>query len=159
MTMKTTAAGWLLLALAGCAQDAPERANNEAQLAQAPYEPASLAIQCGTLIDGLGDEMRENVTVVIRNGRIAAVNAGFSNPADLPSLDLSGYTCLPGLIEMHDHMTESSEDTADMSVYLRRTNDEQWTLSTAQARATLLAGFTSVRNVGVYRSWADRDQR
>lgn len=128
-------------------------------LAAAPYKAGSLAIECGTLIDGVGDTARNEVTIVIREGKIASVDAGYGKPADLPLLDLQGYTCLPGLIEMHDHITETSSDTTDMSIYLRRNDDEQWQLSRSQAEATLLAGFTSVRNVGVYRSWNDRELR
>jgi imidazolonepropionase-like amidohydrolase len=60
---------------------------------------------------------------------------------------------------MHDHITERPEDTADYTVYLRRTVAEQQALSREQALATLLAGFTTVRNVGVYTAWTDRELR
>lgn len=128
-------------------------------LATAPYQSGSLAIQCGTLIDGVSDQATKQVTVIVRNGRIASVERGYATTADLPSLDLRQYTCLPGLIDMHDHITEKSDDTNDMWIYLRRTPEEQAALSYKQAQATLLAGFTTVRNVGVYRSWSDRDLR
>lgn len=130
-------------------------------LATAPYEPGSgsLAIRCGTLIDGISEQPLQDMTIVIRAGRIESLEPGGKSPAGLPLLDLGAYTCLPGLIDMHDHLTETSQDTHDMSVYLRRTPEEQWALSRRQAEATLLAGFTTVRNVGVYLSWSDRDLR
>ena len=143
----------------GCGKQSNPRAPAPVTLAAAPYKAGSLSIQCGTLIDGVSDEPRREVTVVIREGKIAAVNAGFDKPADLASLDLREYTCLPGLIEMHDHITETSSDSTDMSIYLRRNDDEQWLLSRSQAEATLLAGFTTVRNVGVYHAWKDRELR
>ena len=68
----------------------------------------------------------------------------------MPVLDLSGYTCLPGLIDMHTHLTDRPEDTADLTVYFSRTAEETLRLSKENAAATLLAGFTSVRNVGTY---------
>ncbi len=145
--------------LAGCGEQPAPPVPAAVTLAAAPYKAGSLAIQCGTLIDGVSDAPRQQVTIAIRDGRIASVDAGYGKPADLPLLDLQGYTCLPGLIEMHDHITETSNDTTDMSIYLRRQDNEQMQLSRSQAEATLLAGFTTVRNVGVYRSWADRELR
>jgi len=130
-------------------------------LARAPYQAGSgsLAIRCGTLIDGVSAEPTHDATVIVRGGRIVAVMHGLESAPDLPLLDLSEYTCLPGLIEMHDHITELSTDAADLTVYLRRTAEEQQAISLANARATLLAGFTTVRNVGVYRAWTDRELR
>ena len=75
-------------------------------------------------------------------------------------VDLAGYTCLPGLIDMHTHLTDAPEDTADLSVYYRRTWTRSWPPSRARTpRATLLAGFTRVRDVGTYIAWADRALR
>lgn len=130
-------------------------------LATAPYvsDTGSLAIQCGKLIDGVADQPVQTVTVIVRGGRIASIEQGYGKAGDMPLLDLREYTCLPGLIDMHDHLTEKSDDTNDMSIYLRRTAQEQWALSRKQAEATLLAGFTTVRNVGVYHSWSDRELR
>jgi imidazolonepropionase-like amidohydrolase len=77
----------------------------------------------------------------------------------VPVLDLGEYTCLPGLIDMHTHLTDRPEDTADLSVYFSRDADETLKQGTENAQATLLAGFTSVRNVGTYVLGADTDLR
>lgn len=148
----------LLAAIVGC-QRAPQTAPR-IELAHPPYAPGTgvLAIRCGSLIDGVTDQPRDDVTVVVRAGRIEKLVAG-SNDTDLPALDLREYTCLPGLIDMHDHITERPQDTVDYAVYLRRTAAEQQALSREQALATLLAGFTTVRNVGVYAAWTDRELR
>lgn len=159
----SVAVALLPVAMIGCGDSsAPSPASaRTVALATAPYLPdtGSLAIQCGTLINGVADQPAQAVTVIVRGGRIESIEPGYGKAADLPLLDLREYTCLPGLIDMHDHITEKSDDTNDMSVYLRRTADEQWALSRKQAEATLLAGFTTVRNVGVYRSWSDRELR
>ena len=144
-------------AITACTSSVPP----PAVVTEAPYSPdsGSLAIVCGRLIDGMSREARAVTTVVVREGRIESVRPGERTPRDLPHLDLREYTCLPGLIDMHTHVTETSEDTADMSVYLRRTPEEQAALSSKHARETLLAGFTTIRNVGNYQAWTDRDLR
>lgn len=116
-------------------------------------------MRCGALIDGISDEVRPAMTVLIVNGRVRAVAPRVDVPPGTPQLDLGGYTCLPGLIDMHTHLTERPEDWADVSVFARRTPQEQAVISADQARATLLAGFTTVRNVGNYRAWIDRTLR
>jgi imidazolonepropionase-like amidohydrolase len=126
-----------------------------------PYVPdsGSLAIHCGRLIDGVAAEARTDVTVVVRDGRIAGVEAGKATPSGLPVLDLAAHTCLPGLIDMHTHLVDSPGSTADLSVYYHRTLDEQVALGRENARVTLLAGFTAARDVGTYIGWADKALR
>jgi imidazolonepropionase-like amidohydrolase len=130
-------------------------------VATAPYSPDSgnLAVRCGRLIDGLAGQARTDVTVVIRQGRIDAVGSGQAPPADVPLLDLGRYTCLPGLIDMHTHLADTPGSTADLSVYYRRTLEQQVALGRDNARVTLLAGFTVARDVGTYIGWADKKLR
>ena len=65
----------------------------------------------------------------------------------------------PGLIDMHTHLVDRPGDTADLSVFYRRTLEDQVAFGRENARATLMAGFTSVRDVGTYVAWADRALR
>ncbi len=163
MSCKRLRQAWCVLPfvciISGCAPPAP--ANMPVALASVPYQPdsGSLAVHCGTLIDGITPEPRRDITVQVRAGRITQLIAGSSPAADLPWLDLADYTCLPGLIDMHVHITDQSTDTADLSVYYRRTAGEQAAIASENARATLLAGFTSLRNVGTYIAWTDRALR
>ncbi len=147
------------LALSGCGRT-PAPPPAAVALAGAPFEPdsGSLAVHCGTLIDGVADQPRKDVTVVIRRGRIASVGESAA-PADLPRLELAGYTCLPGLIDMHVHLTDRPSDTTDLRVYYARTPDEAAAISREHALATLTAGFTAVRNIGTYIGWTDRALR
>ena len=119
----------------------------------------SLAIRCGTLIDGVSDQPRSDVTVVIANGRIVAASPQASVPPKVQVLDLTGYTCLPGLIDMHTHLTMVPDDALDYTVYYKRSPAEQTRIFRENARATLAAGFTTVRDVGAYIAWTDKQLR
>jgi len=140
---------------------APAMPTARIALAQAPFAPdtGSLVVRCSALIDGISDDAMRDVSVVIRSGRIERLMRAGEEPADLPRLDLPGHACLPGLIDMHTHITDRPEDTADLRVVFDRTAQQQADVSRTQAGATLHAGFTSVRNVGNYTAWIDRDLR
>ncbi len=130
-------------------------------LGQVPLTPdtGSVAVHCGAMIDGTADSARRDVTVTIRNGRVDSLQDGRQAAPDLPFLELGAYTCLPGLIDMHTHLTDRPTDTADRRVFYTRSRVEQLTISKENAAVTLAAGFTTVRNVGTYIAWTDRDLR
>ena len=121
-----------------------------------PFTPDSgtVAIFCGRLIDGSGAAPFEDTLVVIRDGRIHSIsrNTGLNAAlaTHLPVLDLTDHTCLPGLIDMHTHLIDRPEDTADLRAIFSRPEPEMLRQAFDNASATLLAGFTSVRNVGTY---------
>jgi imidazolonepropionase-like amidohydrolase len=125
---------------------------------QPPFVPdsGSIAVHCGTLIDGVSDAPVRDRVVVIRHGHIQAIVPPAEAPADLPRLDLGGHTCLPGLFDMHVHIADRPGDTKDLSVFFRRTEAEQREISAENARATLLAGFTNVRSVGAYIAFSEQ---
>ena len=122
-------------------------------------DSGSLAIRCGTLIDGLSDQPSADVTVLIVDGRIVAADPQAKAPPGVRVLDLTAYTCLPGLIDMHTHLTMSPDDSLDYTVYYKRSAAEQTRIFRENARATLAAGFTSVRDVGAYIAWTDKQLR
>ena len=160
MIHRALAAGFATLSLIACAYT-PPTLTNRLDVRQPPFTPdsGSIAIRCGTLIDGVADTVQRNALVLIRDGRIRSIqpNSKRSDAAAtfVPVLDLPDHTCLPGLIDMHTHLTDRPEDTADLTVYFSRSADETLRLSRENASATLLAGFTSVRNVGTYQLGAD----
>jgi len=151
----------ILMASASSICGAQATAAESPVVVNAPFVPdrGSLAIQCGRLIDGLAAEARGPSTVVVREGRIAELLEGRVAPAGLPVLDLAALTCLPGLIDTHTHITDRPGDTADLSVFYRRSLAEQVAFGREHARVTLEAGFTTVRDVGTYIAWADRALR
>ena len=109
-----------------------------------------LAVRCGDLIDGLADEARGGALVIIRNERIESIAAIGEVPDEADVLDLTDYTCLPGLIDTHTHLALNHDDSSDLTIYYRRPMSETMSITVANAERTLNAGFTTVRNVGDY---------
>lgn len=105
---------------------------------------ADTAIRCGKLLDVRSGELKSGLTVVSHDGTIRDVMS--SSPAGIAVIDFSAYTCLPGLIDVHDHLTSDPTDSgySSLGVSIPR----QTVKGVKNARITLLAGFTTVRNVG-----------
>lgn len=131
-------------------------------VARAPYDPdsGSVAIRCGTLIDGVADVPLDDRLIIIENGRIERVaNGATAVPDSLPLLDLSAHTCLPGFIDTHTHLTDRADETRDLRIYFTRSIEDERRISRSNAEVTLFAGFTTARNVGAYSGWSARDLR
>lgn len=117
-----------------------------------PHEDESvLAVRCGSLIDGLDDAAQIDRLVVIIGERTAFVVPGDTPPPENAEVvDLSEYSCLPGLIDTHTHIALVPEDSSDLTVYYRRPMDETIAMTEQNAAKTLHAGFTTIRNVADY---------
>jgi imidazolonepropionase-like amidohydrolase len=119
--------------------------------AQAPASQAQvLAIRAGTLFDGTGEGTVSDVTILVRDGRITEVGRAVTVPAGAEHIDLSGWTVMPGFIDLHTHITGGPEDlTRPPGSFLYTQYPEYPVLKGAvNARTTLLAGFTTIRDVG-----------
>jgi len=139
----------LSLAHIGCHDTSSTTATTAAQHTQS----GDTALRCGLLIDGFSDEPRLDQKITLRDGRILTVEAyhqSFQSDPSPPVTDLSGFTCLPGLINTHVHFDGNPEDSVDYSIYVRRTADETLQLVLDNASTTLLTGFTTVRHVGAW---------
>jgi imidazolonepropionase-like amidohydrolase len=110
-----------------------------------------LYVHCGKLIDGTGQGARSNVTVVVKNDRIAEIQNGGTPAGVKPEqiVDLSRETCLPGLIDTHTHVLLQGDITAaDYDEQLLKQSPEyRAILATVNARRALEYGFTSIRDV------------
>ncbi|MRW91409.1 amidohydrolase family protein [Duganella sp. FT80W] len=109
--------------------------------------PTTVAVQCGQLLDTQSGKLLGATTVLIDGTRITQVSAGRSAPDGAKVIDLAGQTCLPGLIDSHTHLTMETSPTA-YSDQFRWNIADHAIRSTNYARVTLLAGFTTVRNLG-----------
>src|SRR5471030_2437843 len=108
---------------------------------------ATTAVHCGQLIDTQAGKLLGETTVVIDDKRIVSVAAGHNVPAGATEIDLSTQTCMPGLIDSHTHLSGQTSPTQYTDQF--RWNTADYVIrSTVYARTTLLAGFTTVRNVG-----------
>lgn len=105
-------------------------------------------IHCGNLIDGKANDVLPQMTLVVEGNKIIAVQKGFTKPAAGEKLiDLSKKTVLPGLIDMHVHL--EGETSKDQALQRFTLNDADVAFrSTVFAKRTLMAGFTTVRDLG-----------
>ena len=117
-------------------------------LACAGSASAATLIHAGRLIDGVADAPRERVTVVVEGDRIRSVETGFVAPAEGDVvIDLSGATAMPGLMDMHVHLTSEHNRRSEID-NLKKSEADRAYDSVRFAERTLLAGFTTVRNLG-----------
>ena len=133
--------GALLLLLAGLA--------GPACAAERP-----IAIRAGQLIDTVAGRTAGAQLIIVRDGVIADVGPDVPVPADARLIDLGAYTVLPGLMDAHTHLTIDQRNQ-DPLAELEHTAAERAFGSIPNARAVLLAGFTTVRDLGSYRALVD----
>jgi imidazolonepropionase-like amidohydrolase len=119
-------------------------------IVQAQPAAAPVAIRASRLFDGLHDTTTGNAVVIVEGNRITAAGSNLPIPAGATVVDLGDATLLPGFIDAHTHLSgESSDDwNADTVAGFRQTVAESALRASDNARRTLLAGFTTVRDVG-----------
>src|SRR5580692_11095850 len=122
--------------------------------AAARSDGVETVIRAGHLIDTESGRVLDSQTLLVRDGVIAEIGAAIEVPAGARVVDLSGYTVLPGLIDAHTHLTIDSKNQ-DPLAELEHTAAERAFGSLPNARAVLLAGFTTVRDLGTYRALVD----
>jgi len=105
-------------------------------------------IWCGTLIDGVSKEAKKNMTIVVEKNKITSVDNGFSKPeaSDL-TIDLKTKTVTPGWIDMHVHVEIETKKGNVADRFILNPADIAFE-SLKYVKATLMAGFTSVRDLG-----------
>ncbi len=140
MKLRTAAVTALLLA----------GASREGAAQEPAAAPAVTVLKAARLFDGRGDRLLPDGVVVVEGATIKAAGSRLPVPAGATVVDLGDATLLPGLIDAHTHLSgESGDDWArDAVARLRRGAPETAVRAAEYARRTLMAGFTTVRDVG-----------
>ena len=109
---------------------------------------AATVIHAGQVIDGVSNATKTNQTVVVENGRITAIEPGFRTPSAADRvIDLKNGTLLPGFFDMHVHLSSEYSRNSEINDY--KLNEADFAIdSVVYAERTLLAGFTTVRDLG-----------
>ena len=119
---------------------------------------AAVAIHAGRLIDVDHGTVLTDQLITITGDRVTRVEswttAGHHAPPGATLIDLSAYTVAPGLIDCHTHLADFDE-SQDVLDPLEHSEAQVAFQGVRNARATLLAGFTTVRDVGTYRAFTD----
>ncbi|HZM89220.1 MAG TPA: amidohydrolase family protein [Blastocatellia bacterium] len=114
--------------------------------------PKVVAIKTARVLDVRTGQMLNNAVVLIEGERIAAIGSTVTIPSGAEVIDLSTMTVLPGLIDSHTHLTFAPG--VGGPAMLGQSPSRQALIGAKNARITLMAGFTTVRNVGA-RGYSD----
>lgn len=105
-------------------------------------------IHCGKLIDGVSDQVMSQMTVIIEADRIVAVEKGYTRAKKEDTvIDLKSKTVMPGLMDMHVHIEGESSPARQLQQYTLNPADVAYNAQ-GYAERTLMAGFTTVRDLG-----------
>ncbi|MFD0848793.1 Xaa-Pro dipeptidase [Sphingosinicella xenopeptidilytica] len=125
-----------------------------AGLLAAPVLADTSYVRAGRVIDTESGKVLTDRLIRIEDGRIAAITAYTPPPEGATVLDWSGFTVLPGLIDMHTHLSDWGQ-TNNVAEPLLHSAEDIALVGARNARDTLNAGFTSVRDVGTFRAFGD----
>lgn len=128
-------------------------------LLQTP-EPNVIAVRAAQILDGSGNAPLRNAMILVRGERIEAVGTNFRVPDGARVIDLGSATVLPGLIDLHTHLISESEVGISWEDTLVKSTPGRSALFGAKhARETLMAGFTTCRDMGTSWPFVDVDLR
>ena len=116
----------------------------------------SVDVRAGRLIDPASAKVSTDQRIRIVDGKVTSVTP-WRDGEGAATVDWSGYTVLPGLIDLHTHLADGAIDIteSDPAAPLKRTEARTILRGVVAARLQLRSGFTTVRDVGVYRGLTD----
>jgi len=113
-----------------------------------PAYAETFAIQAGKLIVDAAQPARGNSTVIVENGRISRIEPGFTAPAGATVVDERSRTVMPGMTDVHVHLTMNSGEPWYMGFTKKYSNTYATTVGLTHALDMARAGFTTVRDLG-----------
>lgn len=111
-------------------------------------------MKAGRLVDVVAGRILQNQCILIKGDRIASVGPCRTAPKAAKIVDWSAYTVLPGLIDLHTHLADVGQG-ADIAEPINTGPGATALIGARNARETLRAGFTTVRDVGTFRVFSD----
>lgn len=105
-------------------------------------------LHCGKLIDGTSDQVQSRMSIIIEGNRIVTVESGYTRGGnDDTVIDLKDRTVMPGLMDMHVHIESESSPKSQVNGFILNEADVAYDAQ-VYAQRTLMAGFTTVRDLG-----------
>ncbi len=120
----------------------------------APLVAKNIYVETGKLVDVVAGKLLTGQCVGITKEKITSVAPCGATPSGSERLDWSAYTVLPGLIDLHTHLADAGQ-SADLALPLKTSPAATALIGAHNAKVTLDAGFTTVRDVGTYRGLTD----
>ena len=111
-------------------------------------------LEAGRLVDVQAGSVLTGQCIGITDDKITAIASCGPTPKGAERVDWSGFTVLPGLIDLHTHLADAGQ-SADLALPLKTSPAATALIGAHNARLTLEAGFTTVRDVGTYRGLTD----
>ncbi len=115
-----------------------------------------IVVRAGRLVDVERAEVLPSQVVVVREGRIEDVRPDDGTlPSGARVIDLTDRTVLPGMIDCHSHLVGEMDSGQGYAALVMRTGAQEALTGVRNARQTVMAGFTTVRDLGTFRAFAD----
>ncbi len=119
-----------------------------------PALAGTLYVEAGRLLDVETGKEQAGQCILVEGEKVSRIEACMQTPEGAERVDWSAYTVLPGLMDLHTHLADAGQD-ADLALPIKTSPQATALIGAQNARTTLLAGFTAVRDVGTYRGLTD----